>query len=124
MTVSDTLDRIFFRILCVQPQPADAAETAPAQERAVGLALLISGTRCILQYVVLPVVLPLIGLAGGLSFVIVVLLDVIALGLLISGLRYFWRSRHPRRFDILPLAGLIFIIILGSLTYDIWHVLR
>lgn len=124
MTVSDTLDRIFFRILCVQPQSADAAETAPAQERAVGLALLISGTRCILQYVVLPVLLPLIGLAGSFSLGIVIVLDLIALGLLVSSLRYFWRSRHPRRFDILPLAGLILLIILGSLAYDIWHVLR
>lgn len=124
--MTDTVDRVFARLLRVPPVPEQrelsAAEDAPAT-RAFGLSLLISGLRCTLQYLVLPVVLPLIGLAGSFSLPLVILLDALALFLLVRSLRFFWRTRHPRRFDMLPLAAVILLIILGSLGYDLWLLL-
>jgi hypothetical protein len=126
----DTVDRIFTRLLWVTPQPAaeapasdeDDLTEAPAS-RAFGIALLISGLRCTLQYVILPVVLPLIGVLSGLSLPLVILLDAVALTMLVRSLRYYWRTRHPRRFDMLPLAALILFIIVASLGYDLWQLL-
>ncbi len=125
MAVTDTLDRLMTRLLWVTPQPPaeDAPESAP-QERNLGLALVISALRCTLQYMILPVVLPLVGLVGSFSLAIVILLDFLAIGLLVSSLRYFWRTRHPRRFDILPLTATILLVVLGSLGYDLWGALR
>lgn len=122
MAFTDTIDTVMTRMLRVQPQISADADSAPA-ERAFGLSLAISGLRCILQYVVLPVVLPLISLTGGFSLAIVLVLDLLALTLLISSLRYFWRIRHPRRFDMLPLAGVIILLVLGSLSFDIWNIM-
>lgn len=130
MAMIDTVDRIFARLLWVTPQPearasepgAKGGAEAPAS-RAFGLALLISGLRCTLQYVILPVVLPLIGVLSGLSLPLVILLDAVALTMLVRSLRYYWRTRHPRRFDMLPLAALILFIIFASLGYDIWQLL-
>lgn len=123
MTLSDTLDRVLTRLLWIRPQLAasDSAEASAPNERALGLALLISGLRCTLQYVLLPLVLPLIGLWSGFSLAILIGFDLLALGLLVSSLRYFWRVRHPRRFNILPLSALILLLILGSLGYDLWR---
>ncbi|WP_254151149.1 hypothetical protein [Candidatus Chloroploca mongolica] len=136
MQLTETLDQWMGKILfvtvpppvtVVEPETGDVFEegaevpSAPA-ERRFGLSLIISGVRCTLQYMVLPVVLPLIGLAGDFSLALVLLLDVIALSLLVSSLRYFWRNRHPRRFDILPLSGVILLLILGSLSFDLWQV--
>lgn len=124
MTLTETLDRMFIWLLRVQPQLVDDAPADAPQERAFGLALLISGLRCTLQYMVLPVALPLIGIASGASLLVAMLLDALALGLLVSSLRYFWRTLHPRRFDILPLTGVMLLLVLGSLGYDIWTALR
>lgn len=126
MAVIDTVDRAFARLLRVAPLPEEreVAEKADAPAtRAFGLSLLISGLRCTLQYIVLPVMLPLIGLAGSFSLPLVILLDALALFLLVRSLRFFWRTRHPRRFDMLPIAGVILVIILGSLSYDLWLLL-
>lgn len=123
MAFTDTVDNVMTRMLRVTPHVADENASAPA-ERAFGLSLAISGLRCILQYVILPIALPLIGLAGGFSLAIVLVLDMLALTLLISSLRFFWRTRHPRRFDMLPLAGVIIILVLGSLSFDIWNVIN
>jgi hypothetical protein len=76
MALTDTLDQLITRLLWVTPQPpADDAPESPPQERNLGLALLISALRCTLQYVILPVVLPLVGLVGSFSLAIVLLLD-------------------------------------------------
>ncbi|MCU0495623.1 MAG: hypothetical protein MUD01_28895 [Chloroflexaceae bacterium] len=127
MATIDTVDRIFARVLRVTPQPEVAlpehggvAQADSRASRAFSLSLLISALRCTLQYVILPVVLPLIGVMSDLSLPLVIVLDVVALLLLVRSLRYYWRTRHPRRFDMLPLSGLILLIILGSLGYDLW----
>lgn len=131
MTMLDTVDRIFTRLLRVTPQPGldvpapgDEVGTGGPATRAFGVALLISGLRCTLQYVILPIILPLIGVVSDLALPLVIMLDGLALVLLVRSLRFYWRTRHPRRFDMLPLSGLILIIILGSLSYDIWQLLN
>ncbi|MFV9504747.1 MAG: hypothetical protein AB4911_09300 [Oscillochloridaceae bacterium umkhey_bin13] len=138
MAMLDTVDRVFARLLWVTlpPPPPPVVEplvvtgeaddevedvsAAPAT-RAFSFSLLISALRCTLQYVILPVVLPLIGLTGLFSLPLLILLDLVALSLLVSSLRYFWRTRHPRRFDMLPLSFVILVIILGSLGFDLWQ---
>jgi hypothetical protein len=124
MDLATSLDRMMLRVLRVTPQPIDPGHANPSEpeERALGLAIVISGLRCTLQYLVLPVVLPLIGLWSGLSLAIVLLFDLLALGLLVASLRYFWRVQHPRRFAILPLSGTIFLIIIASLAFDLWSI--
>ncbi len=141
--LTDTLDRMFDRLLFLPPQSAPAmtesavaaddsiaeeaeSETLPATpgERAFSFSLFISATRCTLQYVLLPVVLPLIGLTTDISLPLVILLDLLAITMLVRSLRYFWQTRHPRRFDMLPLSSVILFIILFSFGFDIWQLLH
>ncbi|MEF3275581.1 MAG: hypothetical protein K6356_14525 [Chloroflexus sp.] len=133
--ITDTLDRVFDRILFLSPQTvaqtsvdetlveSETDEVLPATpgERAFSLSLFISATRCTLQYVLLPIVLPLIGLTTNISLPLVILLDLLAITMLVRSLRYFWQTRHPRRFDMLPLSSVILFIILFSLGFDIWQ---
>jgi MFS-type transporter involved in bile tolerance (Atg22 family) len=126
MALADAVDRVMARVLFVTPPPPADEEVMPEEAkegRTIGLALVISGVRCTLQYLILPVVLPLIGLASGFSLIIAMALDLVALWLLISGLRYFWRTRHPHRFDMLPLSAAILAVIVGSFVYDVWRLI-
>ncbi len=126
MAVADAVDRMMARMLFVTLPPPAEEDVMPEEAkegRTIGLALVISGLRCTLQYLVLPIVLPLIGLAGSFSLVIAMALDVVALWLLISGLRYLWRTRHPHRFDMLPVSAAILAVIVGSFGYDVWRLI-
>lgn len=138
--ITETLDRVFDRLLLLPPQPAlpapttetadeaheeelDDAPPATQGERAFSISLFISATRCTLQYVLLPIVLPLIGLTTDISLPLVILLDLLAITMLVRSLRYFWQTRHPRRFDMLPLSLVILFIIFFSLGFDIWQLI-
>ncbi|WP_322489628.1 hypothetical protein [Chloroflexus sp.] len=138
--ITETLDRVFDRLLLLPPQPAlpapltetvdetheeelDDAPPATPGERAFSISLFISATRCTLQYVLLPIALPLIGLTTDISLPLVILLDLLAITMLVRSLRYFWQTRHPRRFDMLPLSLVILFIIFFSLGFDIWQLL-
>lgn len=115
----ERLDQLIARLLWVAPQQASAPATRSA-ERALNMALLFSALRCTVQYLILPVLLPLLGLVSGRSLGIMALLDLIALISLGLGLRRFWQARHPRRWDYLALA----IVVVGVLAVFLWFDLR
>jgi len=123
MAKLETIDRIVERMLLVRPLSTtdkSLPNDRPAQ-RAFGFSLLISALRCTLQYILLPILLPLIGIASGVTLPLIILLDLLALWLLFGSLRFFWSIRHPRRFNLLPLAVLVLLLIVTSLSYDLWR---
>ena len=107
------LDRLVGRLLFVTPQPATVpaiegeasgqTNTAGA-ERAFGFSLAFSGVRCILQYVILPFVLPLLGLAGALAAHLTLLINVVAIVALVASLRRFWRTNYKGKWQYLAIA--------------------
>lgn len=113
------LDRFVSRILFV-PAPADAeTQSADKAERAFSLALLFSGVRCILQYVVLPFILPLIGIAGDFAVHISIVINVAAIFAIIYSLRRFWRIGYQHRWRYLPVAVTALILLVAFLALDI-----
>jgi hypothetical protein len=94
--------------------------------------LLLAGVRCILRYVVLPLLLPLLavatgataGIVAGAALALLLTLDAIAVVALAATLRRLWRLQHPRRWQYLPVAlaltllvGLFFVIDARVLVY-------
>ncbi|MGH2443412.1 MAG: hypothetical protein ACRDFX_09640 [Chloroflexota bacterium] len=80
----------------------------PAQaQRALNFALLVSALRCTLQYVVLPFVLPLIGVTAPLPAWATLAIGVVALAFLARNVRRLWRTRHARRWSYLFLAAVV-----------------
>lgn len=104
-------DRLMGRLLFVdvQPQPAGSAETA---KNAFGLSLAFSAIRCILQYVLLPFVLPVLGIAAGAATPIYLLISVLAVVAIISSLRRFWKIGYRYRWQYLAIA----LVTLGMLA--------
>jgi hypothetical protein len=82
-------------------------------ENAFGLALMFSGVRCVMQYVFLPFVLPVIGLAGGFSAMISLVINTMAVAAIIFSVRTFWKVDYKYKWHYLPVAA-VALLLLGS----------
>ncbi|MPZ24276.1 MAG: hypothetical protein GEU28_12215 [Dehalococcoidia bacterium] len=99
-------------MLRVQPQPPVLPQAvATTGSRPFETPLLIAGVRCTLRYIVLPFVLPLLGIATGAALGILLIVDVIAAITIVATLRQLWRIQHPRRWQYLPVALVLAVLI-------------
>lgn len=115
-------DRMMGRLLFVDvPVQTVASEPRSVEqaERTFGVSLMISAVRCILQYVILPFVLPVIGVASEAAVPISLTINVIAVGLIVYSLRRFWRIGYARRWQYLPVALAALLILGVFITLDI-----
>jgi len=79
---------------------------APAQ-RALTFGLLLSALRCTIQYIVLPFVLPWIGVAASIPPWLTLALGALAIVFLVRNVRRLWKVRHARRWSYLLVAGVV-----------------
>ena len=111
MTTDEIRDPRFPVGMRVAPAPSpDAPLPAPAQ-RALTFGILLSALRCTVQYVVLPFVLPWIGVTTTIPSWLTLSLGMLALAALARNVRYLWRMRHARRWSYLFLA----VVVAGAL---------
>jgi ABC-type iron transport system FetAB permease component len=114
-------DRLMSRLLFVdmRQQPADPQATTQRAERAFGLSLAFSGLRCILQYVVLPFVLPLLGIAASAATHINFVISLLAVTAVIASLRRFWKVRYHYRWQYLAVALVTLAILATFILMDL-----
>jgi len=97
-------------------------ETARA-ERVFSFALLISGVRCIFMYVVLPFILPIIGIAGNFSLYIDIVINIVAIAAVVYSLRKFWIIDYKYKWQYLPVAMVALLILFAFIAMDIGDLL-
>jgi hypothetical protein len=109
------------RLLCVDMHPAsaDAVEKTRRAERAFGLSLAFSGLRCILQYVLLPFVLPLLGIAADAATPIYLIISLLAVVSIVASLRRFWRVRYQYRWQYLAMALVTLAMLAAFIQMDL-----
>lgn len=96
----------------------------PAQaQRALTFGLLFSALRCTVQYVLLPFVLPWIGVAASIPPWVTLVLAGIALISLTRNVRTMWRLQHARRWSYLALALIVAAALLVFMTVDLHSLL-
>lgn len=113
-------DNLMSRLLFVTPEATSApAETADDAERAFSFALLFSGVRCIIMYVVLPFILPIIGIAGNFGLAIDIVINVVAIGAIFYSLRRFWQVDYKRKWQYLPVALVALFLLIAFIALDV-----
>jgi hypothetical protein len=104
------------------PAPTPGAEPLdPTTDaaRVFSLSLMVSGLRCLLTYIVLPWVLPLVGLARGVGPVVSVTVGVVAIAFNVLSIRRFARSNHPWRRPLMALNSAVIIGLLFLIVNDV-----
>ncbi len=114
-------DLVMRRILLVP-------DTPPARRRDVhrlfSTGILLSALRCLLTYVLLPIVAPLLGVATGLAPAIGLPLAVVALGFDVIGMRRFFLANHKSRWAMAGIYLAVMALVVALMAIDIADLVR
>jgi hypothetical protein len=100
------------------PAPAPAGDQNEAA-RLFSLSIVISGTRCLLTYIVFPWVLPVLGIAGGVGPAVGVVVGVVAIAFNILSIRRWRGSTHAARVPLMTLNSLVIVFLLVLVAVDV-----
>ena len=109
-------DRFMRRLLRVDTAaPATAADARKAFQTSV----VVSGIRCLLTYIVLPFIVPVLGLAAGVTPLVGAVIGIIAACCIVSSMRRFWRSDHRARWGYTAFGTAMLVFLLAMSIRDI-----
>lgn len=104
--------------------PPDAPRATEASARAlVERSLLISMVRCLLTYIVLPFVAPIVGAGVGVAPAVGLVVGVVAIVANVASIRRFWRADHRYRWHYTTLATLIIVLLVWLVVADVVELL-
>jgi hypothetical protein len=76
--------------------PIGSEEARPA-ERAMGFSLGFSAIRCIIQYAILPFVLPIIGVTSAAATGVMLVINVVAIASILFSIWRLWRINYKQK---------------------------
>ncbi len=82
---------------------APTPEQVKGSDRSMAGYLVFVAIRCTLQYIVLPFVLPFVGLSGSVSLIISAVIDVVALGVIFYNIHRLWNTSWRWRYIALSI---------------------
>lgn len=99
--------------------PDGPAAPEGAAQRAFSTSILVSATRCLLTYIVLPFVAPALGLAAGVGPALGIPIGVVAIACNILTIRRFWAADHRWRWAYTAIALTVIALLLVLMVEDI-----
>ena len=104
--------------------PLDAPLASEASARAlVERSLLISMVRCLLTYIVLPFLAPVLGVGLGVAPVVGISVGLVAIVANVASVRRFWRADHRYRWHYTALAAVIVVLLTWLIVVDVIELL-
>ena len=85
--------------------------------------MVISGIRCTLSYVVFPWLLPLLGVAGGITAGLGLPIGLVAIFFNVWSIHRFWKSNHNLKWIVAGINVSVIILLLILVTIDISELL-
>jgi len=116
---SSSADLAMRRLLRI-PNGPPSADDASAH-RIFSASILISALRCLLSYVVFPILMPLTGFASGVGPAVGLPIGIVALVFDVRGIRRFWLANHRLRWQITALYIAVIVLVMTLVIGDIVH---
>lgn len=111
-------DRVVRRLLRL---PVDGPKaTAAEAQKAFQTSVAVAAVRCLIMYILLPFVLPAIGIATGVGPWIGLPIAVAAIVAVTMSIRRFWRADHSKRWHYTIIGS----VVIGFMAYEIVNDLR
>ncbi|MGH9097769.1 MAG: hypothetical protein ACRDWB_10130 [Acidimicrobiales bacterium] len=93
-----------------------------ATHRIFSASIFLSALRCLLSYIVLPIVLPAVGLASSVGPAIGIPVGLVALVFDYLGVRRFWLANHHQRWMFSAIYAAVGGMVLALVIIDVVHV--
>lgn len=116
-----TPDLCMRRLLGLPTAGATATETSA--RKLAETSLLVSSVRCLLTYIVLPFVLPIVHVGTGVTPVVGLVLGTVAIAANVASVRRFWAADHRYRWHYSALASLIVAMLVWLVVHDLLDLL-
>ncbi|HEU5111878.1 MAG TPA: hypothetical protein VFU96_01095, partial [Acidimicrobiia bacterium] len=87
--------------------------------RSTTAAIVVSGIRCIITYLLIPVLAPLIGISDAASAPVTIALSVLAVLMGITGVRRFWMADHRARWAYTTFIAVIVALLIVGIVLDV-----
>lgn len=111
-------DRFMRRLLRI-PAVQKSAATERDAHRGFRTSLIVSGLRCLVSYLLVPILVPIIGFAGVLAAPLSIAMCVVAGVNGVYSVRRFWLSNHRARWMYTWFIAFIFVVLAIALVSDI-----
>ncbi len=112
-------DRFMRRLLGVT---ATGTRSADGAHRAFRASVVVSGVRCLITYLLVPIVVPMASLAGWVAAPIGIALCLYAVVNGIVSLRRFWGADHRQRWLYTGFMTVVFAILAAALVSDLTRI--
>ncbi len=110
-------DRFMRRLLRL---PVDGPRpSAASAQQAFSRSVWISATRCLLTYVVLPVLGPVLGLTGAVGPALGLVVGTVSMIAIVVSMRRFWAAQHRLRWHYGALGGAIGVLLVVQAVIDV-----
>jgi O-antigen/teichoic acid export membrane protein len=110
-------DQWMRRILRIQGDPVPGA-VFDARNK-LRSSIIISGIRCIITYLLVPIVTPIIGFLGVLAAPLSIGLSVLAIVLGYNSLRRFWLADHRLRWRYTAFIAVVWALLVVGIGIDV-----
>ncbi len=110
-------DRVMRRVLRVPDRRPAASEDSA--HRLFSVSIILSALRCLLTYIVLPILTPVLGAATSVGPAVGIPLAVVALVFDVRGIRRFWLADHRWRWGMTAIYALVMAFVLVLLIQNL-----
>lgn len=104
-------------------QQSTPISTAPDRdnksERALTWSLAFAGIRCVLQYAVLPFILPILGVGADVAAPISLAINIVAIISLSYSVRRMWQINYRHKWAYTGVAAVALVILIAFILLDI-----
>ncbi|MDP9019421.1 MAG: hypothetical protein M3N25_01235 [Actinomycetota bacterium] len=111
---ADVLMRRLLRVPATGPRGSEAAA-----RNAFSAGILVSTVRCLLTYIVLPVLGPVLGLSGAVGPVLGLTVGTVSAGAVVISMRRFWAADHRWRWGYTTVGGGILVLLFVQAAGDL-----
>ena len=103
------------------PDAAPTRSRTDAAHRIFSTSMVISAVRCLLSYIVFPVIAPVLGAATGIEPYVGIPIGIIALVFDVRGIRRFWIASHKYRWQVSAVYLAVMVLVMILVVRDIVH---
>lgn len=87
--------------------------------RSTTTAIVVSGIRCTITYLLIPILAPFVGLLETLDAPISIILSSFAVVMGIAGVRRFWIADHRARWSYTAFIGVVIVMLTVAIAFDV-----